>query len=183
MPSPLGHSLAGVVIYAAVYRDRPIDPQRLGLCVLAANLPDADFIPGLLIGQPGVFHNTVTHSLAFVLFVAVAAGAVAGWMRRARPLATAGLTALLVGSHVVLDMLMLPTRSDSGIPLWWPWSEESVRAPFWVFLNIERTDAFAPEVIRHNLLAVAWEATVLGGLLLLVLYWVRYRGRRGRGVY
>jgi inner membrane protein len=175
MPSPLGHSLTGAVICAAVYRNRPFDRRRLGLCVLGANLPDVDFLPGILIGQPGAFHNGITHSLGFLVVFAVIAGAVAGAMRWGRPLATAGVTALLVGSHLLLDMLMRPTRADSGIPLWWPISDEPVRAPLWLLLNIERTDALALETIRHNIFAVGWEAVVLGGILLMVLGLTRRR--------
>jgi hypothetical protein len=57
MPLPIAHSAAGLAGYLAFEkRDLKSHPKQellLGLCLFLANLPDLDFIPGLLIGEPG----------------------------------------------------------------------------------------------------------------------------------
>jgi hypothetical protein len=58
MPSPVGHSLMGYLIYSATEKS-PARPGWgiLALYLLAANAPDMDFIPGMLIGEPGRYRD------------------------------------------------------------------------------------------------------------------------------
>jgi membrane-bound metal-dependent hydrolase YbcI (DUF457 family) len=81
--------------------------------VLAANAPDLDFLPGLLIDQPFRFHRGPAHSLV----AAGAFGVIVYYLARRmtpRPGALATLGFSCYGSHLVLDL--------PGIPLFWPLS-------------------------------------------------------------
>jgi hypothetical protein len=52
MPSPVGHSLMGFIIYHVSARRLLAHRWRLiGLYLFAANTPDLDFIPGLVLGN------------------------------------------------------------------------------------------------------------------------------------
>ncbi len=70
MCTPVGHSLAALgIFYLAGRRPSRDEIRRLGWFIVLANLPDFDFIPGILIGDPGRFHHTYSHSIGFVLLI------------------------------------------------------------------------------------------------------------------
>ena len=70
MCSPLGHALAGAVIYYGCQRAGMPVPSIASAC-MAAILPDLDFIPGLLVGNANKYHRGFTHSLAGVMIAAL----------------------------------------------------------------------------------------------------------------
>lgn len=59
----------GYIIYRAA---RPVQAHRwrhIALYLFATNAPDLDFIPGLFLGDPDLYHHGVSHSIGFgVLF-------------------------------------------------------------------------------------------------------------------
>ena len=74
MPFPIAHSAAGVATYFALKKDHfanlPTQEKYfLFWCILLANLPDFDFIPGLLLSEPGKFHHGISHSILFCLII------------------------------------------------------------------------------------------------------------------
>src|SRR5687767_13245479 len=76
MPSPVGHSLMGAIIYrGAGGRVGRSQWPLLAACLFAANAPDLDFLPGLFVGDLRLFHHGPSHSIAFAfvfgLFAAV----------------------------------------------------------------------------------------------------------------
>jgi inner membrane protein len=87
--------------------------------VLAANLPDLDFLPGIVIGQPGAFHHGPSHSIAF----AVLFGTLVGAFAQKRRLYAFVISALLYLSHVFLDFLVDDPSFPHGVPLFWPFSD------------------------------------------------------------
>ena len=73
MPSPVGHSLMGYIIYRTTAT--AVVVQRMQLIVfylLVANAADLDFIPGLLVGMPNRYHHGISHSVGFAALIAVA---------------------------------------------------------------------------------------------------------------
>src|ERR1044071_7547790 len=63
MPSPVGHSLAGLIAYQiAPEIDGMARGRVVALYLLAANAPDLDFLPGLIVGDPNRFHHGISHS-------------------------------------------------------------------------------------------------------------------------
>lgn len=121
MPTSVAHIIGG---YAALEAGTDASARRgiffLVLVIFAANLPDLDFLPGVLAGDAGLFHRGASHSLLAALIVA----AVAGWGLGSRLggfRRVAGWTFLAYASHLLLDTLVPDaTGATAGIPLLWP---------------------------------------------------------------
>ena len=132
------HTAAGYLAYEAV---RPTGEHRPGLLaasVLLANGPDLDFVPGILLGHPGVFHRGVTHTvLAAVVVAAVAALAVRGAGPRRRWAAAGAWAGLVYGSHLLLDFFSVDAVAPYGARFLWPFSDAFYLSPH----------AFLPEII------------------------------------
>lgn len=96
------------------------------LIVMASLLPDIDFLPGLIVGDPNRHHNGPTHSI----FFAVLAAATLTWLA-ARRLGCTGkqrsrvfvLAFLACVSHPLLDGLCADERAPYGVPIFWPVSD------------------------------------------------------------
>lgn len=179
MPSPIAHSLAGTISWMAT--GKTLRGSWLVLAVFVANLPDLDFLPGLLVQNANRFHHGITHSLGALVVVVAVVAAVARWRHSpVRPLVT--LAALAYGSHLVLDMLAVDTRPPFGIPLFWPLHGAYVLSPLPLFLDVRR--AADPSLFwvslfsRHNFLAVMRESLLLGGALAASLAVHRRKQRR-----
>jgi hypothetical protein len=67
MPSPVGHILAATAVYLAATHKEDRSRFTLGVTLLGGIVPDFDFLPGILIGDPSVFHHGVSHSFAFAV--------------------------------------------------------------------------------------------------------------------
>ncbi len=115
MATPLGHSIVG---YALARATGVKSPGAMALAVVAANLPDVDFLMGY-VANGDVFslhHEVITHKPVFPLIVGAGVGAIAaaaslarGRGPSARSVARLALLAsAFVGSHVVMDRLPIP---------------------------------------------------------------------------
>lgn len=180
MCTPIGHSLAALGLFYAT-GSKPVkeDTRRLGWFILLANLPDFDFIPGILIGDPGRFHHGISHSIGLALIIFM----LAWWWNRPKlansRLATAFIAFALVGSHLLLDWLTWdpPGYNEQGIPFLWPWSDMYYLAPQTLFLRVERQNLLSAETLTNNLTGLVIEVAVLVPLVLLVRWWMRRRNR------
>ena len=126
MPSPILHMSAGLALCCL---DRPasqLHRQRVvGFILLAAILPDVDFLIGLLMGEPNRFHGGLTHSLGGAVVAGFGLGILAG-ERRSR----VGLLCFLsYASHVILDSLTRDSRPLLGVPLLWPLTRKFFNFP------------------------------------------------------
>ncbi|MGH7273331.1 MAG: metal-dependent hydrolase [Nitrospiria bacterium] len=186
MATPIGHALAGYAVYGLAGRKE--DRERLGLvlvCVTMAIAPDLDFVPGLLLGRPALFHQGITHSIGFALVVSLVAAAVYRLMRGKGFIGICFLGFLSYMSHLVIDYFGPDTRMPYGIPLLWPISGEYFISPVQVFLgtqHAESTSATTGAWIRgmlhpHNVSAIAWEIVLIAPLI-LVGRWYRKRTSR-----
>ena len=172
MPSPVAHFLAGLAVHVATAPAADLGwRQRTAITVAAAIAPDLDFALkplGLAV------HQGASHSVgaAFLAGIVVALGA--ALLRWPRPLVL-GLAAILGwSSHIVLDLLNLDTHPPIGLMALWPFTQGYYKVPWPIFLDIGRTLDW--KTVRHDALALAWEAALLCPLLVLI-----WRGRTGRG--
>ena len=187
MATPLGHSLAGYALARRAGGERaPLALALLG--VVMANAPDLDFLPGILVGHPALYHQGPTHSLGFGLLASLAvAGAWALAARRAfAPILALGVLAW--ASHLFLDMLGPDGRPPYGIPLFWPIADVHVKASVALFLGVHHADATGastPEWLLslldlRNLAALALEALALAPFVLRAARPATAAGRAGR---
>lgn len=152
MPSPLGHALGGLAVglAAAAPRDRGL----LGLCVVAACLPDIDFGWGR--------HNMETHSIGFAILLGIV---VLAWKRSTRVAVAATLAA---GTHVLFDWLGSDDSPPLGVMALWPFSSDFYFAEAYVFATISRR-YWLPGFVMHNVAAVLREVVILLPLVAAVV--------------
>jgi membrane-bound metal-dependent hydrolase YbcI (DUF457 family) len=133
MPTPVGHSLAGLAVHLAGGAQTARRPWLAALALVAiANLPDVDFLPGYLIGEPRAYHWGPTHSFAAAIMVGVAAGAVAHrFTGRFLPFFLLATTAY--ATHLLLDVQLGPGAPSKGLELFWPFTRERYMAPWALF--------------------------------------------------
>lgn len=179
MPSPIVHAALGA---GAAWAFLP--PKRSSILAGAALValscwPDIDYVPGLLAGALNQFHQGFTHSILFAL-----AGVPAAYLflRRAMPREVPArpilaLLLLVAFSHLLFDAFTQDFRPPIGIPLFWPFSDLPVHAPWPLF------PAWAKGTLRDllrpsNLRAVAIELAYAIPLLLLPPLAARRRKRR-----
>ena len=169
MPSPVGHSLAGLIIYSATNRSIASRGSQLrALFMLVANAPDLDFLPGLVVGDLSRYHHGPSHSIGFAVLMGVMASVVIS--RR--------LYAFVMGfslylSHVVLDYLIQDPSPPNGVQIVWPLSHEYYMAPFAFFPKFDYRPGFTESVLLaffslNNLMTVMTELLLLLPLLIFV---------------
>lgn len=184
MATPIGHALAG---YAAYYLNAGIQPERrrtlFWWCLGMAIAPDLDFIPGILQGQPNLYHQGISHSVGMA-FAASLIVAIVFFRKRSSWTAWRFLF-LAYLSHLAIDFFGPDGRPPYGQPLFWPLSDEYYLAPvpvFWGVTHAKTVSATSGEWITavmniRNLVAIVVEVVVLAPLVLLVRYRHNRRGR------
>lgn len=125
--TPVGHGLAGVAVAGAM-GSAPWARHRLSrfvwfaVAVVSANAADLDFLPGLVVGDPVLFHHGLSHSL---LFVGLWSGL--AWLMARRtdfsPNRIAALAGASYATHLLLDAATADGRAPVGIPLLAPFSD------------------------------------------------------------
>lgn len=173
MASPIGHSLLGLSVALGA---RPAGTWLwpcLALGVVAANLPDLDFLPGLLIGDANRFHQGPSHSLAAAALFGGLVYLGTRWAGGpAVRLAVVGV--LAYGSHLLMDLMTEDKRAPFGIPLFWPASSEHHMATWQIFGGVKHgvPGESLPVVLGQifslaNLQTIAVELVVLTPVVLV----------------
>ncbi|MBN1779910.1 metal-dependent hydrolase [bacterium] len=180
MCSPVGHSLAG----ALVVRHNRFDfkwssLKALLLFLVIANLPDVDFLFGWAQGDPNLYHQTWTHSLAFIFGVSIVSGLIYSLKGTGQGVQAGRLVFWILAAHLLCDILGTDYRPPIGIPLFWPLTDYPVHSPYTVFGNIIRvphTEGFFRSLLCwHNFRVVVHEIGVMAGIYLFLLIF-RKRG-------
>ena len=177
MPSPVGHTLAGCCLLAAAAGGPRGASAQAGApfaaaMLVAANLPDADFLLAPLLRPLGIAlaHQGPTHS---ILLVAAGALLLAATLRGAiRPRGALGWLFAAGVAHLALDYVSHDDRAPVGLPLFWPLADGYFHAPLDLFPG---TDRDHPVSVRNALQLLAELAWTLPPLALLL----RARLRRG----
>ena len=162
MPSPVGHSIIAFTFYRLSARPHePLGWRKLALYLFAANAPDLDFIPGLLIGQPDRFHHGAGHSVGFAVLFALVFGLLSHVMKIDSVQSSSPILFGLYLSHLGLDCFSIDTAAPYGMTLFWPVSHAYYKAAIGVLLDIRRCNSsgyfFASLFSAHNLWSVCVE--------------------------
>jgi inner membrane protein len=174
MPSPISHSLMGYIIYRATATPGGAQSRhRLALYLLAANAPDLDFVPGLLMGDPNRYHHGISHSIGFAALFALVFSFSLVLAKRHAMGRNSAIFFSLYCSHIGLDYLSIDTTPPYGEPLLWPFSNRYYIAPFAFLPDIQRVSHSSLGFIvslfsLHNLWAISVECLLLFPLILLV---------------
>lgn len=179
MPSPVGHSLMGYIIYGVASRPGAVRKLPLHqwpiilLYLFSANAPDLDFIPGFLVGHPNQYHHGISHSIGFALLFALTFSFLLILLKRDNFWKNFAILFCLYFSHIFLDYLSIDTTAPYGEPLFWPLSNTYYIAPFAFLPAIQRTSSgsgFIQSLFSaHNLWAASVESFLLLPLILLIL--------------
>jgi membrane-bound metal-dependent hydrolase YbcI (DUF457 family) len=184
MATPIGHALAGYAVcsWARGKEDRE-GRDLLILCVVLAMAPDLDFLPGLFVGTPALFHQGVTHSIGFALAVSLGTAGMYHLGTRRRPFYTVfSLGFLAYTSHLLLDYLGPDAREPYGIPVLWPLSGEHFISPIPILLGSQHAETTSATTVQwiqgildiRNLGAMAWEIALVAAIIFLGRW---YEGR------
>ena len=165
MPSPFGHSLAGLAVAWAAdlvpgdrrWRTAPSSDswyRRAGngvtvACAALAMMPDLDL--GF------TRHRTYTHSVGAVIIVGVLVAIMA---RKART-RIALMCAAAYASHLLLDWLGVDLYPPFGLQALWPFDSGWYISGIDLFRQTRREHLFTRVVIEQNLLAMLQEAAIL----------------------
>jgi len=188
MPTPLGHTLTGLAVWAVARKPVSIKDAMTrenagwaALCVLAANLPDADFIyfAGGTVHVSGKYHHGITHSIGFAAAMAAMTGLWA-WGRKIvsnrpeaafapNPALAAMVMAIGALIHITLDFLNVDSNPENGIgmPFFWPFSGEYMHIP--ILGGVDRTKPLSFQTVIY----AAKEAVIFGTALALALVYAR----------
>ncbi len=141
MPLPVGHSLAGYLIYLGAEGEVSLRRWKIVLLYLfCANLPDLDFLPGLLVGLPNRYHHGVSHSLGLAILAGLAVVFYRLWLGKGKLLRSFSITFGLYFGHVLLDCLIADTSPPYGVQLLWPLSSRYIISPILIFPTVYKAN-------------------------------------------
>ncbi len=158
MPLPVAHSLMGYAI-AKTTKVRLARKNWLNVLIFAtlANLPDIDFLPGFLVGEPNRYHHFLVHSISFALCIGLIGGMI--FWQRGRNSAKSHLgyggvggwgfwpyfltISLAVFSHCILDLLTEDSAPPYGMVLFWPFDVGYYDTDWHFFTAVDKSNASA----------------------------------------
>jgi len=186
MATPIGHAAAGYGFF--LFSSKPSESLRGFLpfwSVFFALAPDLDFLPGLLVGKPALYHHGLSHSIGIATLTGLFGAYLFSRLTRDERsfIAVFLLFASTYCSHLFLDLISLDGRPPYGIPLLWPFSQEYFIIPLLPGVHhAPTTDASIIEWLVgilswHNLLVIGTEVAIVGPFLLLT-YAIRCRRPR-----
>ena len=177
MPSPIGHLLGGAALYLAGTSPQHRSRVTLAVTMMGSILPDFDFLPGILIGEPAAFHHGESHSLAFAtLFGALVFISLRFYRQKTIARQAALLATLAYALHVLLDSV----SANNSVPMIWPLFNHKLGINLNLFGHFHHggLEHGVWSVVRwDNLPAVLRELTILGIPVLLLFLWRESRAK------
>lgn len=189
MATPIGHALAGYAVYKfASLKDEGRKNRRvlLGLALSMAIAPDLDFVPGIAIGQPALYHQLVSHSIGIGLAVSVVTAGLLSYASKSF-ITIFNLCFVSYLSHLAIDFFAPDGRPPYGQPLLWPISDEYFLSPVSLFLGVHHAGSAEASTLEwlagiftlHNVQAIAMEVIAIGPLALVAKVYHRvFEGHR-----
>jgi inner membrane protein len=184
MCSPVGHGLAAVALSSRPSRALRFNPAVwLPAMGMLSVLPDLDFLPGLIVGHPNLYHHGWTHSLVFCAGAAAVIAVCLALSGKPYALKAGGVCLLVLISHLVLDCLSKDRMPPYGLKMFWPFSDRYVSSPITVFLDVNKGLDNGTFVLRlftfHNVRTVLVETCILGPFAAWAWFSGRRAGRKG----
>lgn len=180
MPLPVAHSLMGYAIAKAT-KVRLAKKNWLNVLIFAtlANLPDIDFLPGFLMGEPNRYHHFLVHSISFALCIGSIGGII--FWQSGRKSATPKLghegdggvgfwpyfltISLAVFSHCILDLLTEDSALPYGMVLFWPFDMQYYDMDWDLFKAVHKSNTsatfFQSLLAWYNFKVVLWELLIM----------------------
>lgn len=123
MPTSIAHAVGGYAASEAASSQTHSGHSPWTLAFAAAviaNIPDLDFVPGLLVDNIPVFHRTMSHGIPAALLVATVGAVLGGrwWKGTWRTLWI--FIFVTYTSHLVLDVFVPDPTGGDGIRMFWP---------------------------------------------------------------
>lgn len=177
MPSPIGHSLLGILIYQILNRRAShYNFRELFLYVFIANLPDIDLALGFFVNDPSFYHQSIIHSFGAAVFAGLFISML--HLKKDMFLKTFLIFFGIYYSHVILDYLA--SASDTsypyGVTLFWPLNQDLYVFPVMIFSDIWRgktNETFFSGLFNyHNFEAVLIELAIFLPLIIIVYYFI-----------
>ena len=174
MPTPIGHTIAGLAFY---FVKRWTFIRRNYLLILAsvfaANAPDIDFLFGYVIGNPNKYHHQFTHSITFALLFGFFMAGLFGLQNGKKIVKRGFFFSALIFLHLGLDFVTLDTSAPFGEMLFWPFSVRYYYSPVVIFSDVHRASTsgefFASLFSMHNLRTIFIETAILTPILILIM--------------
>ncbi|MGB7428793.1 MAG: metal-dependent hydrolase [Microcoleaceae cyanobacterium] len=136
MPSPVGHTLAGICGFYLAYPKIPKTRRIAALftAIFVANSPDLDIFPGLILYQdPSILHRQATHSFIVAIFIGCLVTGIV-YLLKIKNYHWMGLWfGGLYTSHIVLDLLVTDDGFPHGLQAFWPITLDYFISPLTIF--------------------------------------------------
>ncbi len=172
MPSPIGHSVIGLCIYAIINKNLNFKEnwKEMFFYIFLANLFEIDVIPQLFgFDIPFFVHREIFHSIAFAFFVAIVLANIINLkaVRSRNIIPKFFIVFLLIYSHSLADLFTIDNRPPAGVMLLWPFSSSFYISPIQILPGISHDsflELFSP-INYHNYIT---EIKIFGTLLFIV---------------
>jgi inner membrane protein len=169
MPSPIGHSLAGLAIGLAIEPVLPASAttttrhlSKFALMgALVAAMPDADLVYSQI-------HRGVSHSIGASILLMIIAGVVTGWVTGRVQWRWVILVGAAHASHILLDWMAMDRYPPAGLEALWPFSRKFYISGWDVFPPTERR-VYLPGAVWTNMRALVAEVAIMGPIAVLTL--------------
>ena len=178
MPSPLGHSLAGLAIGLAAEPAAVAQASGTRLSSFAivgaavAAMPDLDLLfPHM--------HRGISHSIGASAFVMIIAAAVTGWVTGRIQWRWVLLVGAAHASHLLMDWMGTDHFAPAGLQVLWPFSRAYYISGWDIFPPTERR-LYLPEAWIINLRAFLAEVGLM--VPIAIVAFLAKRTRRNRGL-
>jgi hypothetical protein len=160
--------LAGAAVGIVMSRQNHV-PRGALIGAFAGIAADFDFIPGILMGEPGRFHHAESHSITAAVLVAVVIVLIAKSSRLYWGL----LIGLGCASHLVLDLLTFDDSPPHGIPVLWPFLADTFQSPVTLFPSVPWGNSSL--LTGHNFDLLVRELVFAGLLFMGALFYMLHR--------
>lgn len=175
MPSPIAHAVSGYAIAKGLDAPKVNKVLPLGLyAVFVAIAADFDFVPKIVTGIDT--HRGFTHSFCFAIvfssLLSLMLSKLLSNRTAIKALKVFALTLMIYSSHLVLDFF---TQGGSGIPLFWPISNEPFQSSIPLFPGVHHSHGLFNSI---HIIFLSFELTYTAILLWGVSQWRTFRHQR-----